>query len=420
MRITYLHQYFTTPEMSGGTRSYEMARRLAAMGHKVNMVTSWQEADSRRGWFETEEAGIRVHWLPVPYSNAMGHAARIKAFFRFARAAARRAASLPADVVFATSTPLTIALPGAYAARRQRVPMVFEVRDLWPEVPIAVGALRDPLSRSAARRLERYAYQRAAHVVALSPGMREGVVKTGYPWERTSVIPNSADLDFFDPRKTDGEAFRAAHPELGDAPLVVYPGSMGKINGVGYLPRIAAAARNAGVEAQFVVVGWGREEQQVRDEAARLGVLGANFHIYPPVPKGQMPEVLAAADVVVSLVIDLQALWANSANKFFDGLASGTPVAVNYEGWQAELLRESGAGLVLPANEPDAAARALGEFLPDPRQLKAAGQAARTLAEECFCRDKLAKDLEAVLHDAVTQATQTGPTREGHQGGQVL
>jgi hypothetical protein len=65
MRITYLHQYFNTPEMSGGTRSYEMARRLAAKGHEVNMVTSWREDDGRKGWFETEEAGIRVHWLPL-------------------------------------------------------------------------------------------------------------------------------------------------------------------------------------------------------------------------------------------------------------------------------------------------------------------------------------------------------------------
>jgi thioesterase domain-containing protein len=113
MKITYLHQYFNTPSMSGGTRSYEMAKRLVAKGHEVNMITSWREDDGRKGWFETEEAGIRVHWLPVPYSNKMGFRERINAFIRFAFGAARKAASLPADLVFATSTPLTIALSGA-------------------------------------------------------------------------------------------------------------------------------------------------------------------------------------------------------------------------------------------------------------------------------------------------------------------
>ena len=84
MRITYLHQYFNTPEMIGGTRSYEMARHLVAMGHEVNVVTSWREPDSRKDWFTTEEDGIQVHWLSVQYSNHRGYNQRIKAFLKFA------------------------------------------------------------------------------------------------------------------------------------------------------------------------------------------------------------------------------------------------------------------------------------------------------------------------------------------------
>ncbi|WP_018880505.1 glycosyltransferase [Thioalkalivibrio sp. ALE30] len=179
MRITYLHQYFNTPEMAGGTRSYEMARRLVAMGHEVNMVTSWREEGSERDWYETDEAGIRVHWLPVPYSNQMSYRERIQAFFRFAWKASRKAASLPADVVFATSTPLTIALPGAYAARRQKVPMVFEVRDLWPELPIAMGALNNPVLRWGAHKLEGFAYSRAQAVVGLPLGVQDWVERSG-------------------------------------------------------------------------------------------------------------------------------------------------------------------------------------------------------------------------------------------------
>jgi len=343
IKITYLHQYFNTPDMSGGTRSYEMARRLVAKGHEVNMVTSWREDDGQRDWFETREAGIRVHWLPVPYSNSMGFRERISAFIRFALGAARKAASLPTDVVFATSTPLTIALPGVYVSWRQKAPMVFEVRDLWPELPIAVGALKNPVLRSAARHLERFAYSQSEHIVVLSPGMKEGVMKTGFPQDKIAVIPNSADLELFDPEKADGQAFREEHTEIGDVPLVVYAGAVGRINGVDYLPRIAASCRKQGAEVQFAVIAKkSLEEQAVRDVSKKLGVLGENFHIYPAVPKQKMPEILAAADVALSLFVDLRPMWANSANKFFDALASGTPVAINYGGWQAELIEKTG------------------------------------------------------------------------------
>ena len=400
MRITYLHQYFNTPSMSGGTRSYEMARRLVAMGHELNMVTSWREPDGRKDWFTTDEAGIQVHWLPVPYSNHMGYNQRIASFFKFAWGAARKAASLPADVVFATSTPLTIALPGAYTARRQKVPMVFEVRDLWPELPIAMGALRNPVARMIARRLEKFAYRNSKHVVALSSGMRDGVINAGYPIDNVSVIPNSADLELFDSGQTVAGSLRQSYPQLGaNTPLVVYTGTMGAINGVDYLPRIAGAALEAGFSLQFAVVGQGGQENRVHEEGLRLGVLDKNFYMFPAVAKTDMPTVLRDADVALSLFIDLGAMWANSANKFFDALASGTPIAINYGGWQKDLIEQTGAGLVIPPNDPVAAAQALAMFTSDAGRLTAAGKAARRLAEDQFDRDVLAQQLESVLAD---------------------
>jgi glycosyltransferase involved in cell wall biosynthesis len=401
MKISYLHQYYNTPDMIGGTRSHEMARRLVARGHDVTLITSWRVPDEKRGWFQTEEEGVHVHWIPVPYSNRMSYGRRIRAFLQFAWQSAIRAAAIPADVVFATSTPLTIALPAIYASRRQNVPMVFEVRDLWPELPIAMGAVRNPLLKVGSRWLEKYAYGNASRVVALSPGMRDGVVRVGYSPERVTVIPNSADLDLFDPECSDGSAFRSEHSELLDAPLVVYSGTIGKINGVDYLVRIAAAARDQRLAANFVVVGEGQDEGRVRREAERLGVLRRNFHMLPSVPKRDMPKVLAAADVALSLFIDLKPMWANSANKFFDALASGTPVAINYGGWQADLLKQTGAGVVLPANDPERAARLLGDLLGDVSRHRAAGRAARLLAEQRFSRDVLADQLERVLRGAV-------------------
>lgn len=389
--------------MAGGTRSYEMARRLVAKGHDVNMVTSWREDDGKNGWFQTEEDGIRVHWLPVAYANRMEFGDRIKAFVKFAWGAARKAASLPADIVFATSTPLTIALPGIYAARRQRVPFVFEVRDLWPELPIAVGALKNPILIRLARWLERYAYSQAEHIFALSPGMKHGIEKIGYPSKRITVIPNSADLELFDPRQQMMYGFRKTHPELGDNPLVVYTGTMGKINKVAYMAQIAEAAALQKLPLQFVVIGGGQEEPLVRDSAKALGVLGKNFHMYPVVPKKQVPSILFDAALALSLFDDIVEMSNNSANKFFDALASGTPVAINYGGWQADLLNETGAGIVLPPNNPEQAARMIHLFLSDFTLNGKASLAARRLAEEKFDREKLAQEMESVLVTAVSR-----------------
>ncbi|NLD43025.1 MAG: glycosyltransferase family 4 protein, partial [Chloroflexi bacterium] len=232
MNIAYLCQYFSPPSEPGGSRPYEFARRLVQRGHTVHMVTSIrQPARNQRGWQESSAAGIHVHAIPVPYGNAMPYRQRIAAFLRFAYHAARRAAHLRPDVVFATSTPLTIALPGAYAAWRCRVPMVFEVRDLWPEVPIALGAIGGALPVWAAHRLERFAYRNAARVVALSPTMREGVARTGYPADRIHVIPNSSDLDRFTVDESVGLQWRRQHRWLGDRPLVLYAGTFGMVNG---------------------------------------------------------------------------------------------------------------------------------------------------------------------------------------------
>jgi len=231
--------------------------------------------------------------------------------------------------------------------------------------------------------------------------MKDGVVRTGYPAEKVVVIPNSSDLELFDPEKTDGNDFLSEYHELNEAPLVVYAGAMGIINGVEYLAHIAAASRKCAQRIKFAVFGHkGQGEQKVRNAALDLNVLNKNFHMYPSVPKKEMAQILKAADVALSLFIDLKPMWNNSANKFFDSLASGTPVAINYGGWQADLLRETGAGIILPPNDPDEAARRLGDFMADKDRLQKAGKAARKLAEERFSRDDLASQLESVLLDA--------------------
>lgn len=398
MRIIYLHQYFRTPAMSGGTRSYEMARRLVARGHEVHMITAG-DTGFRRGWTETEEAGIRVHWCRVPYSNHMGFRARMIAFARFSWLAARKAASLGGELIFATSTPLSIALPAIWAARRSHARMVFEVRDLWPEMPIAVGALKNPLTIAAARWLERMAYHNAAHVVALSPGMKAGIVSTGYPEDKVSVIPNSCDVELFDVDAEAGRRFRREHVWLGDRPLVVYAGSLGFLNGVDYLARLAAVVGQRDPEIRFLVVGSGKQEESIRRAARSLGVLDRTFFMMPSVPKASMPAVYSAADIATSLFLDIPQMGVNSANKFFDALAARRPVAVNHHGWIADLIRQTDCGLVLDPTDLLASAERLLRAVRNRRWLAAAGAAAGRLGRERFDRDLLAAQLAAVIEN---------------------
>src|SRR5690554_2542409 len=402
MKIIYLHQYFNTPNMSGGTRSYEMARRMVRAGHEVHMITSSRDSSSdQHCWQTTNEAGIQVHWYPVPYSNHMTYSQRVRAFFSFAKAARKKAIELSGDVIFATSTPLTIALPAVPASRRKKIPMVFEVRDLWPEMPIAMGALNNPLLRVAARWLERWAYKNSSAVVALSPGMKAGVLATGYPAERVAVIPNSSDNREFAFKADAARQFRAARSWLGDKPLLVYTGTFGKVNGVGYMVELAKALSARGSDVRILLVGDGAERDIVKQAAEVAGLYQNNLFIEDPLPKKDMPALLSASTMASNLVVDLPEMRPNSANKFFDALASGTPVMLNYGGWMHELVNKHECGLAMWQKSVAEVAEALDTKMHNRDWLDKAGQAARKLAEDFFDRDMLANQLMSVLQSAV-------------------
>ena len=403
MKILYLHQYFNTPKMSGGTRSYEMARRFVAAGHEVEMITTDRNPDTLRKIWQTEVIdGIRVHWWPLPYSNSMKPRSRLRAFYSFAVAAGKKAPQLSGDVVLATSTPLTIAWPGVRTAKRLGVPLVFEVRDLWPELPVAVGALRNLFAIRAARSLERFAYRHSARIIALSPGMADGVARAGYSRELISVVPNSCDNDFLLASPSIGKKFLNANPFLKCGPVITYAGTLGAINGVGYLVDIAKALLELGSTARILIVGDGKERHIIEKRARSEGVYGKNFWMMPPVSKETMPSILSATTVACSLFIDVREMWNNSANKFFDALASATPVLINYRGWQAELIENESIGLVVPASDARVAAQRLSDFLQH-ADLDQMGRNARRLAETEFSRDILADRALDVLSAAVKE-----------------
>jgi glycosyltransferase involved in cell wall biosynthesis len=404
MRVVYIAQYFDTPDMAGGGRPYAWATRLAARGHEVHVVTSDERGTPdgvRSGRRVTEEGGATVEWLPVRYDNAMSVPRRMLAFLQFAIRASWAARRFRADVVFATSTPLTVAVPALAALAGRPTPLVFEVRDLWPDVPIAMGGLRNPVLQRAARALERAAYRSSTRVIALSPEMRAGVVRTGFPAEATALVPNASDVDLFRRPGTDadGQRFRRETAWLGDRPLVLYAGTLGRVNDVSAMVELAAATRRLDPEIRFLIVGRGAEEEKVRALARRLGVLDETLFMHPPRPKDAMPALFAAASITTSFVADIPVLAWNSANKVFDGFAAGRPVATNVGGSIGDLLRETGAGLVLD-RDPRVAAAELTAFLADPEAVARACAVSAGLGEEAFSRDVLFEEVERVIADA--------------------
>lgn len=405
MHVLYLLQHFTPPDGSGGSRASGLARRLVAAGHRVTIVTGSgffpKSYEFKAPLTTLSIDGAEVRVLDEPYSNKLSYARRLKAFFSFALRASAEARRVDGvDLVFASSTPLTIAIPAIAAKRRHRVPMVFEVRDLWPEVPIALGALRNPLARLAARLLERLAYREADRVIALSPGMKAGVVRCGKPADLVTVVPNSSDVGTFRVPASAGQAFLAAHPSIMGGPLVVYAGTLGTVNGAGYLVEIAANMLERAPEVRFLIVGDGKEREQIERRAMETGTLGKNLWMLPRIPKTEMPGLLSACALSVSTVIDVPELWNNSANKFFDALAAGRPMLINHEGWLADAIRASGAGLVVPPADAAAAAALTRDFLRDPERRRRAGEAAAALADGEFNRERLFERFLGVLASA--------------------
>jgi glycosyltransferase involved in cell wall biosynthesis len=407
LRIAYLHQYYTTLQEAGGTRSYEFALRLARRGHAVDVITTDYRALSRGTrksgrWRVSVEQDVRVHRLKLPYAQSMGYARRIWVFTSFALSATTRLFAVRPDVIFATSTPLTIAIPALVYRLVRPVPMVFEVRDAWPELPIALGALKNRFLQLLALLLEKVTYLNSSAVVALSPGMKDSVARTGYPRERIFVIPNACDLVDLSVSRKDGAAWLARHEWAKDRRLVVYLGDIGISHGVGYIVDLAAAVRTIDSDISFVIIGDGAELGMLTERARQVGVLGDNLHILPEIPKSQVAGVLSAATAGISTMAPLPELEANSANKFFDYLAAAKPIVINYGGWQQALLEQSGAGIRIDYQEPERAAKELVEFLGDSDALERASSASALLARTQFSRDDLAEKLRRILEDSAT------------------
>ncbi len=377
--------------MPGSIRSYEMARRLVLLGHQVELITSTRGLYRCQSELVSIESGIKVHWIKNKYSNKMNFYSRIYSFVHFALLSFWKASKLKGDLIFASSTPLTVSIPGILAARIKGIPYYFEVRDLWPDVPIAMGYLKNPILRFLALKLEKISYQNSKGIITLSEGMKDGIVKTGYPSSKIILIPNGADLDLFDYRKTHKENVRLKYGFDKNDFIILYPGTFGEVNNLEYLVELAGMFKN-GNSVKFVLVGDGKEKSKVISMAQNLNLLDNIVFVFNQIPKKDIPDLFSMSDIVISTILPIKELEANSANKYFDALASGTCIVINHGGWQEKEVIEYNCGFRVSRNLEEAYKKLL-EYIDNRPLVVQMGLNARKLAEKKYSRDFLAKKM---------------------------
>jgi len=384
MRIVYLHQYFNTPAQGGSLRSYYIAKAMVVAGHEVVIITTHN--DTKTAFAEI--AGIKVHYLPIAYQNGFGFWRRVTAFFYFAQASYRFVQKLPKpDLIYATSTPLTVGLSALWLKKKLKIPYIFEVRDLWPLVPIALGVLRNPFAKWIAQHWEKRIYQHAQKIIALSPAM-QAHVQNIVPQKEVVLVPNMADTGIFSPF--------SALPTKDKKLTIGYFGTIGYANHLPYFIEIARKAHVLGYSIEFWVVGKGAKlvEVQALAEAYQLD----NVHFFPHQNTKALLALLQKVDMVYVSFLDNPALCTTSPNKFFEALACGKLCVVNTKGWLEALVEKNDCGFYANPNKPHEFMEKLQPFLESSELLAQYQHNARLLAEKEFSVEVLTKKmLDAVF-----------------------
>lgn len=406
MRILYLHQYFTTSNGKGGTdpRSYEYAKRLVAHGHEVIIVCGSSEGcDSGLngsyccGKREGVVEGIRVIQLQIIYSNHFGFYRRIFSFFYYVLLSTILALKLDYDLVFATSTPLTICIPAVIAKIFRKKHYVFEARDLWPDAPKSLGIIKNPIVLGAANILESIAYQYADACIGLSPGIAAGIKRKISHNKKILLNPNCCDLANF---ANQPKQFALPAEIKPNDFVAVYAGAHSTANG---LHAILDAAREVKKlhrdDIKFLFVGDGKCKLQLIQTALEGSLDNCIF--LNPVSRMEIPSLFSFADIGLVIFANSPALYyGTSPNKFFDYIASGLPIVSNYPGWVTDMIKEYNCGVAVPPGDPKAFAEAIIKLADNRQQLDTFGNNAKILANN-FDRDKLFKDflqfIEAVV-----------------------
>ncbi len=404
MKVLYFHQYFCTPAGNSGIRSYEMAKHLVKQGHNVLMVfaesprlkSPLEGGSYRKGQRRGRYEGIDLIEFNLAYNNKMNMLSRSLIFIRYSLRSIRLIFREDFDIVFATSTPITAGIPGiVMRLRRKRKPFVFEVRDLWPELPREMGVIKNKFLLWSMGVLEYLSYNKADACVALSPGIQKGIKKRLSREKPVYLIPNGCDLDLFKP----GSHSKTIFPGCNDDDFIgIFIGAHGIANGLNSALDAACILKEDEkfMHIKIVLIGDGKLKKHLEERVIEEKL--TNVLLLDPVPKIELLKYLNAADVGLMLLSNVPAFYyGTSPNKFFDYISAGLPVLNNYPGWLAEMITENNLGAVVRPDDPKEFANALKILSGDASRLIGMGKNARDFALKRFDRLKLASEFEEVL-----------------------
>ena len=390
MKILILHQHFKTPQTGGAIRSWYLAKGLVDAGHTPVVITSHNE----NYHLHTTIDGIDIHYLPVRYDNSFDYFKRGISFLSFVMRSIQVASEIDkVDRIYAISVPLTIALVARWTSFRKGVPYFFEVGDLWPDAPIEMGFVRNPLMKSMLYSLERTAYRKAQAVIALSPPIKDAILKKA-PGAKVFTIPNMADCEFYKPEKKNEDLVTQFGVQ--GKFVVSYIGATGLANGLDYLLECANVTRKAELPVHFIVCGTGALLERLKGNAKQLGLQNITFTGF--VDRDGVRGVMNVTDAIFVCYKDRPILETGSPNKFFDGLAAGKLIVVNFGGWIRREIEEHHCGVMVSKSDPSDFVRKIRTFITDKELLAQYQSAARALAEKKYDRKRLINEWLRILY----------------------
>lgn len=404
MRILYLSQYFPPEVGATQTRAYEMAYGLVQAGHYVTMIA---EVPNHPGgiippeyqgkWVERANLdGIEVIRVWVKASPVKTFRSRMAFYLSYMVMAALTGLFLARgryDAIYATSPPLFVGGSALIISYLRRLPLVFEVRDLWPESAIALGELRNPRAIRWATRLEEACYRRAKKIIVTTQEMVAYLVKRGFPAAKIKVIPNGANTDLF---CFDPDARQRFREQLGltDKFVVIYAGLMGIAQGLESSLDAAEHLAAADPSVHFLYIGDGpvKTELQKKTDSAQL----TNVTFLPAQPRETIPGYLSAADVAL-IPLTRQRLVGALPSKMFDAMACQRPVILSAEGEACQVLSAARAGLTIPPEDPEALVQAIRQLQAAPELCAQFGQNGRQTVVASYSRQAQARQLGQLL-----------------------
>ena len=393
MKILYFYQYFSTPKGSWGTRVYEFAKEWVEKGHEVTVVTSIYSKSDLKATKLIEDQdfeGIKVKVLNVIIDNKQPFLKRIWSFIKFGVLSSYYALKLPADVVIASSGPITVGLPGLVAKYIRGRKLVFEARDLWPEGAIELGIIKNKTVQNIAYWFERVCYNASSFIITLSPGMTQNIKKR-FRFDKVDDVTNAANIELFSEIKEFNN--RAVKSKS----YAIYTGNIGLVNNSTWLFNAAKELQNLGREdIKILLIGEGQQREELEELAKKEGL--KNFIRLGLIPKNELVGYVQNAFVSLVPLKGSPVLDTSSPNKFFESLAAGVPVVQNTQGWMKDFLTEHKVGFTLDPNNAKELTSKLIEMHDNPQETEIMGSRALEVAKNYFDKTYLADKMLNILN----------------------